>query len=157
MAGKSSHKKLRTKLIDVTINNSILIPIDKINVNLSKELSRIANVVVIPGLVSLIVNRKSFDGTNLPELEPATIEAKGHDWPLIDKRLLISSFRAKKAAENIVVIDIQSRRAEIAKHLQVDGVGYKKKKFKFFGISKEMNRDCIRMMYDMVKQTIRNA
>lgn len=140
------------------------------------ELLQIAKTIVIPDMQGGINRSIGIDGEPFPALEPSTIAQKkgarkrnsserrqikkatdvtvksgllgggGGTKPLIDTGKLRDAFLFKRTGPNRVTISINSDRDEIAGYLQVTGVGKKKKKFNFFGMSERAELQAISFM-----------
>ena len=141
-------------MINVEVKNNINIPIDDIAINLDKQLYEIANNIVIRHLKDLIQTSTAVDGSSFPPLEPDTVKKKGYNKQLIDTGLLLNSFMAYRPGKGKVVVRIKPGRRDVAEYLQIEGVGKKKKKFFFFGISDGMERDCIYEMKLLLRKLI---
>ena len=141
-------------MINVSVKNNINFP----KINFQSDLVKIANEVIIPSLAANIDQQQSITGGSLPSLEESTIKYKQKknlsDKILIATGKLRRSFMQRKQGANKVVIYMNSDRAEIGKFLQVDGVGKKKKHFNFFGISKEMEVNSMKLMVNIIKDRI---
>ena len=137
----------------VRIKGSIRLP----KVTLQDELMHVAERIIIPIMADNISKGKALDGQVLPALEPATIKRKGHGRPLIETGKLRRSFIAKRKGKYAVLITLVKDRKDIGGYLQIDGVGKKKKKFNFFGVSTVMERLAMQYMEKQLKRRIRNA
>lgn len=170
-------------MINTTFESKINIP----KFFLKDDLKIIADRIFIPILQENIHNQVSLTGGALPALEPATIAKKRGDIvkrtftkkgnirsgalkkiaavglqgfsskTLIESGKLVSSFFSKEKGKNTVVITINSARKEIARILQIEGVGKKRKTFNFFGISSRMEKGAIKYMKERIEQEIKNA
>jgi hypothetical protein len=140
------------------VKNNINFNVDDLAVNLDKELYSIANKIVIPLLKELILKQEQVDGSRFPDLEKSTIELKkkkGKTKTLVDSGLLLDSFMAYRKGKGEVVVRIKSGRRDVGQALQVDGVGRKRKKFFFFGITDGMEKDCLDKMNELVKKAVK--
>ncbi len=135
------------------IRNNIKFP----KLTFQNDLVYVAERIIIPIMVDNINKSKALDGTALPDLSEKTIKRKGHAKPLIDTRKLIQSFIFKKKGKHGVLITIKKERKNIGEYLQIDGVGKKKKRFNFFGISTAMERAAMRYMEKRIKKAVRSA
>lgn len=144
-------------MIKIEVKNNIKFPIDDIKVNLSNELYEVANSVVVPLLKDLIRTSTAVDGSNFPKLEKSTIKKKGNDKQLIDTGLLLNSFKAYREKAGSVIVRIKSGRRDVGSILQNEGVGKRKKKFFFFGITDGMEADCMRKMKSILKRVLKNG
>lgn len=125
-----------------------------------KDLQSIAKNIVIPDIIKGIEKSVSIKGGRLPSITEATKNKKGRkggDRPLIDTGELKKSFFYKNRGKNVVVISIKSGRKAIAGYLQIDGVGKIKKKFLFFGISKDSAQDAMAFMRRQIQKAIDRA
>jgi hypothetical protein len=138
-------------MIQAKIINRINFP----KVEMQGELEEIAQSIIVPDIVRGIHAGKAIIGGSLPSNEPATIKRKGGSRPLIDTGELVSSIYHKKQGKYKMVITIRSGRLAIGGYLQNDGVGKKRKKYLFFGISKDANKRAINFMKDKIKELIR--
>lgn len=162
-------------MIMATVKNNINLDQFK-GVIVQKDLKRIADSIFIPAMQRYIDQQTAITGGNYPALEPETIARKAgqiykrnftkkgnlrntaikriesgglggfSNKTLIQTGKLIRSFFSINKGKNSVVISIKPDRKDAAKALQIDGVGNKKKKFYFFGITKDMERDAINYM-----------
>lgn len=149
------------------------------------ELLQIAKTVVIPDMQGGINRSIGIDNEPFPALEPSTIAKKkgarkrndaerrqikkvtgvtvksgllgggGGTKPLIDTGKLRDSFIFQRTAPNRVTITINSQRDEIAGYLQVIGVGKRKKKFNFFGMSQRAELQAISFMRNSIGQLLK--
>jgi hypothetical protein len=108
-----------------------------------------------------------------PELSPTTVDIKGHEKPLIHRGLLTDSdtysmdYDTSAARGTIGVKPVSAQtedgpdtpRDQVAYSLQIEGVKYRKNKYKFFrffGISKDAETD-INAMIDAVINAVIEA
>lgn len=137
----------------------------------------IAKNVICPDM-RLGINRGiGVDGAQFPALEPSTLARKagarknvrkgggslqkaglaggrGGTQTLVDKGVLRESFEFERVKKNHVRIFVGPLRSEIGKFLQVDGVGKKKKKFLFFGISQRAEFQAVAKMKAELKKIL---
>ena len=143
-------------MMKVEIKNSINFPKEFAGIN---DLLTIARSLFIPNLIQHIEDQETITGGSFPRLEESTIRRKtksalrSPDMALIDTGRLLRSFQAKKQGKNAVILDIKRDRADIGYYLQVEGVGKKRKQFKFFGISEGMEADAM----DYIKKKINDT
>jgi len=134
-------------VINFRVQNKIKIPKD---FDFSNELKDISENVVIPLLEEGIATNTSIKGGQFPPLEYSTAKRKfkkrGHIRPLIDTGTLANSFSSRKTGKNKVTVFINGSRKTIGWILQMEGVGYKKKKFEFFGLTEGMEKDSMEIM-----------
>ena len=83
--------------------------------------------------------------------------ALGSYKTLIETGELLRSFLFKKRGKDTVIIYLNSKRADIGKYLQIDGVGKKKKHFNFFGINSDMEAKAIQYMKNKIKEGLRSG
>lgn len=170
-------------MIKVETKMNIKVP----NFNFQDDLLVIADTIIIPQLQKNIHAGVQVDGTPFPALESATIKRKAGTIlertfdkkgnirkqalkavgkgglrgfsvrTLIETGQLISSFFSKKAGKSSVVISLKPIRKEIGGYLQIEGVGKRKKKFQFFGISTFMEQDAVRYLKEKINGAIRSA
>jgi hypothetical protein len=76
---------------------------------------------------------------------------------LIDTGKLISSFVSRLSGKNKVIVTIQGDRKKVGEFLQIKGVGKKRKKFNFFGISTRMEQDAMNYMKRRINEAIANV
>lgn len=138
--------------------------------------------LVVADILAGIAQSKAISGGSLPSLEPSTIAAKGHEKPLVDKGKLsdeftyrrVNMYRADKAEITIKPVTAPASRKpkktksgrnargqaqdtprdQVAFYLQVEGVGRKKKKFPFFGISQDAGAEIISLVDDIVARAL---
>ena len=121
-------------------------------ITLIKELEHVAKNIIIPDMIKGILASKSIKGGKLPKNEDATIRRKkGRNKSLIDTRELLKSFFFKRRDNSSVFISIKEGRKEAGKGLQIDGVGKKKKKYMFFGVSKNANKRAMKFMHNRLR------
>lgn len=139
------------------ISGTIAIP----EIDLTDSIKHIGNKIIIPLLQDGIDTNTDINGNRFPPVENSTLRAKrkkGHgDQTLVDEGLLIDSFRFRKRGKSGGEIFIKDSRKDIANRLQINGVGRKKKKFKFFGISDGMEKEAHDYLEGEIKEKIRNA
>ncbi len=140
-------------MIKCKITNTIKMP----QLSLHQQLKPIADKIVIPLLRDNIEANWDIYGKCHPALEASTIKKKGHSHPLIDTGLLKDSFKSYQSRRDEVQVRVKSGRRKIAEYLQIKGVGRKKKKFEFFGVTQGMERDALRFMSKAIARMIRNA
>jgi hypothetical protein len=133
-------------MLKATIINRINFP----EIKLQGDLENIAREIVIPDIEKHIDMRASIDMGALPFNEPATIKRKGHDHQLIDTGQLRDSFFYRTSGKNKVIISIKGDRKEIGGYLQNDGVGKKKKHYRFFGLSEFAIKEALRYVMDKI-------
>lgn len=151
---------------------------------LKKDLEYIADRIIIPHLQRGIHNQVQIDNTPFPALEPKTIQRKtgailkstftkkGNIRPaaikkvgaggltgfssktLIETGALVASFIRKSGSKDTVTVTMTSNRKDIGKYLQIDGVGKKKKKFLFFGVSDIMESQAMSYIRKRIKDEI---
>lgn len=142
-------------------------------------MSEIAEKIIIPDM-RLGINRSiGIDNQPLPALEPSTIAAKsaarkdakktgglkvaglagarGGSQQLVDTGRLRDSFQHEVVKTNHVRISLAADRAEIGYYLQAVGVGKKKKKFNFFGISQRAEFQAVSKMKQAVAGVLKNG
>lgn len=139
------------------------------DLDFTKTFEDVSRLVIIPD-IRLGINRGiGVDGQEFPPLEPSTLLQKsgarkralksggklgtaglaggrGGTQTLVNTGLLRESFEYQRVATNHVRISISDVRSEIGKFLQIDGVGKKKKKFFFFGISQRAEFQAVALM-----------
>lgn len=173
-------------MIMATVRNNINLDQFK-DVIVQKDLKRIADSIFIPALQRYIDQQTAITGGNYPALEPETIARKSgqiykrnftqkgsirntaikriesgglggfSNKTLIQTGKLIRSFFSINKGKNSVVISIKPDRKDIGKYLQIEGIGNKRKKFYFFGITKDMERDAINYMQEKLRILINGS
>lgn len=134
------------------------------NFDFTSELQSIARKVIIPLIKAGIETGTDIFGKRFPELEESTRKSKqrrGADHrALIDTTELYNSFTYRVKGRNRVLVFIKPSgtpaRNEVAKYLQIEGVGRKKKKFHFFGVTDGMERDALVLMYKRLTRLLKN-
>ena len=121
------------------------------------DLLHIGQKIFIPFMVKFLDDGKHLSGNAYPELEPQTLSSKKGPRTLVETGKLRKSFRAKTVGKDAVRVDLLPQRSEIGKHLQIEGVGKKKKKFLFFGINKEMEKRAIDFMKLKIRRAVKNG
>lgn len=139
------------------------------DLDFTKAFQEVAKDVICPDM-RLGINRGiGVDGVQFPALEPATLERKrgvrlkatksggklstaglaggrGGTQTLVDKGVLRESFEYETVGKNHVRIFVGALRKEVGDILQLKGVGKKKKKFLFFGISQRAEFQAVAKM-----------
>ena len=152
-------------MIQVKTKMTINLP----NLDFTDTFQEIAKNIICPDM-RLGINRGiGVDGNAFPPLEPETVARKsgarkgarkkgltlakaglaggrGGSQTLVDKGVLRESFDYERVGRNHVRIFLGSEREKIGKYLQIDGVGRKKKRFLFFGISQRAEFQAIAKM-----------
>ena len=150
------------------------------DLDFTRTFEEAARDVIIPDM-RLGINRGiGVDGQQFPPLEPSTIARKtgarkkarrgggtlkaaglaggrGGSQTLVDQGVLREAFEYERVGVNHVRIFIGALRAEIGKFLQVDGVGRKRKKFNFFGISQRAEFQVIAKMRARLGEILRKS
>lgn len=152
--------RLKTKgfwMSGITIKNNIKFP----KIFLRDDLKFIADRIFIPSIQRNIYAQVTLDEKPLPELEPSTVAIKKRKGlrpeKLIAEGKLVRSFFSENKGQNAVIVTLNSDRKDIGGYLQLEGVGKKKKKFNFFGISSRMERDAINYLKKRIKEIIKNG
>lgn len=152
--------------------------------NFQDDLKIVANKIIIPQLAENMDNQVGVDNRPYPELEPETIARKngqalsrvftksGNIRSTTTKRIgktglmgfssktlfetgkLFRSFISMTKGKSSVVVTLRNDRKDVGQALQIDGVGKKKKKFNFFGISTRMEESAMNYMRKRVKEAI---
>ena len=139
------------------------------DLDFTQTFKEIADKIIIPD-IQLGINRSmGIDGKPFPALEPATVAgktgarkkarkggglksagvsgARGGSQQLVDTgELKDRSMESVQIARNHIRILIGPGRNKIAYYLQITGVGKKRKKFNFFGISQRAEFQAISKM-----------
>lgn len=142
-------------MIHATVKSNIKFP----KFNFQNDLMNIAKKIFIPLMQSNIDSNRSITGGKFPNLEPATIRAKGSRKPLINTGTLRSSFRYKRKGKLAVMINLKATRSTIGKYLQIDGIRSKRgmKHFNFFGVTEGMRDDALSYMRSRIRKAIKRA
>lgn len=136
-------------------------------------LNHIAKNIVVKLLKAGIDKNVDIHGKAHPDLEDSTVNGKARkrttggsassyakgkspDHPLVDEGVLYESFITDKSGD-VITIGIGEERNDIAKMLQIDGVGRKKKKFKFFGVTDGMEKDSMSYVTKMIKKWMKEV
>lgn len=163
-------------MIQVKTRMTIALP----DLDFTQTFQDIAKNIICPDM-RLGINRGiGVDGNNFPPLEPGTIARKtgarksarkmgltltkaglaggrGGSQTLVDKGVLRESFDYERVGRNHVRIFVASERDKIAKYLQIDGVGRKKKRFLFFGISQRAEFQAITKMREKLGEILNKS
>lgn len=120
-----------------------------------------------PPLEESTIARKTGQTIALKKKTMKTMMKQGKDYGTIGRTLqgissktLIDTGKLRKSFDwwlkgnNGIVISIMMDRLEIGKFLQIDGVGRKKKKFHFFGISDGMQVNAISYLKKQIKKAV---
>lgn len=141
-------------MLDVKVKYNINFP----KIVLADDLLRVANDIIITDITRGILAQRSITGGSLPRNEDKTLERKRKlkqsGKSLLATRTLIKSFFAEKVDESKVKIKIREGRDDIAYYLQEVGIGKKKKKYEFFGISKNASDRVLKYMRKRIKEII---
>lgn len=131
------------------------------NLDFTSIMKDVASKIIIPDMRFGINRSIGIDNKPFPELEPVTVKQKakrkaprGGTQQLVDTGQLRDAFTHSKRKRNHVRIRIKGERSEISKYLQVDGVGKRKKKFNFFGVSQRAELQSISLMGSRLKRII---
>lgn len=168
-------------MIFAQVKKNLTIP----NLTFQKDLRIIADQIFIPMMQENIHKQTSLTGAPFPPLEPETIAKKqgtvlkrtftksGSIRPgalktiakaglgsfssrtLIETGKLLRSFVSIPRGTSQVLITLTPDRKEIGEFLQIEGVGRKKKKFNFFGISKRMELSAMQYMRERIAQALK--
>ena len=128
---------------------------DPPNVDLTPQLSLIAERVVIPEIAAKIQAGENIKGKEYPPLDPKTVAQKRRvrtaqhpEQQLIETGELFRSFKYRKSGKSVIVY-ISMIRRQIAEYLQVEGVRSKKygrRRFNFFGTNDSMAEKAYKIM-----------
>ena len=140
-------------MIKVTTKTKINFP----SIDFTKDLIHVSKKIVVPLIKEGILTATDIEGNQFPRLRYATIKRKGHSRPLQETGKLLKSFRRKTLGKNRIAIQIVKKRKEIAKYLQVDGIGRAKKRFKFMGVTEGMERDANKYMSKQINKWVKHA
>lgn len=137
--------------------------------------------IAVDDIIEGITRRKAITGGDLPQLEPETIMRKMHDHQLVDKGLLSDGYTYQRlnqwrldtgritikplTAATVNKSNYRQTRAdkgaprdrprdEVAYDLQMIGVGKKKKKFLFFGISKDAEGKILDLAGELIQKAL---
>jgi len=147
------------------------------DLDFTETLKEIADKIILPDIRLGINTSVGFDQKPFPELEASTKAAKADarskarkaggllkaglsggragGQTLVDTgELRDRSMFSEKVAKNHVRIGIADGRNKIAYYLQEEGVGKKKKKFNFFGISQRAEFQAIAKMGQAIKNSL---
>ncbi len=145
------------------IETKVVIKMPKINFDLTRIFKRAAETVAFDMKHGIDTNR-DIEDNRFPDLEPGTINKKGHAQPLIDLNVLRRCFTVKVIKKNWVKIFIQDKgtppRDEVGFYLQVKGVKIKDgrvKHFYFFGISDRARKKIWKDITNEIKRILANA
>lgn len=138
----------------------------------SKFYKEAMDMIVGDIVVGIDNNKDMATGSKFPELCPITIAKKGHRRPLINKGFLRSegTYEQLNKFQNdtgeirvkpIISYEVQKdgtsipskTRTEIATILQIDGVDchiYGHRRFLFYGISKDAEKEILKLVGDIV-------
>ena len=152
--------------------------------NFQEDLRKVAQNIIIPNLAENMDRQITIQGKPYPALEPETIARKkgqalkraftksGKLREVASKTIgkvglgafsaktlfqtgkLYRSFKFRNVGKAAVIVYLNNDRQDVGKALQVDGVGNKKKRFKFFGISKKMTTEAMNYMKKKVKEEL---
>lgn len=163
-------------VIKASVRMTVKLP----DLDFTRTFEEISRDVIIPDM-RLGINRGiGIDGAQFPPLEQSTLDRKsgarkkarrgggslqkaglagsrGGSQTLVDKGVLRESFEYERVGVNHVRIFIGAIRAEVGKFLQIDGVGKKKKRFKFFGISQRSEFQAVAKMRARLAEILRKS
>ncbi len=134
-------------MIKMKVEKNIKFP----KIDIDKDIAVVANKIVIPLLTHGIDSNTDINGNKHPDLEPTTIRRKHHSRPLIDTGALRKSFKHRKISENKHIVFINAFRNKVGEYLQIDGVGKKKKHFKFMATTDKMEKESMIYIKDKIK------
>lgn len=144
------------------IETKVEIRLPKINFDLTRIFKRAGETVAFDMRHGIDANR-DIEGNRFPDLEPETINKKGHGQPLIDLNVLRRCFAVKVIKKNWVSIFIQSKgeppRDEVGYYLQVEGLETKSghKNWMFFGVSDRARKKIWRDITNEIRRILANA
>ena len=144
------------------------------SLDFTKTFEDIADKIIRPDIRFGINRGIGIDGAPFPPLEPSTIAAKlgarksarktgglkqaglasSGKQTLVDTGTLRESFEQETIKRNHVRVRIGGDRAQVGYFLQIAGVGKKKKKFNFFGISQRAEFQAISKMKQSLKEIL---
>lgn len=147
------------------------------DLDFTKELQDIAENVILPDIRYGINRSVGIDQQPFPALEPSTLKqkaarrnsskksggvlkaglagARGGSQQLVDTgELRDNSMSAERVKQNHVKIGFSASREKVAFILQEVGVGHKKKKFNFFGISQRAEFQAIAKIQSALKAAL---
>lgn len=125
-------------------------------VDFSPSLMVVAKKIVIPLIKEGILTNTDIYGKRFPKLAASTIRSKGHDRPLQEESILIKSFKYKSDGKDVVVY-ISGSRDEVARYLQIEGVGKSRKKFEFFGVTDGMEKEATAFIKKEIVKWVKRA
>lgn len=150
-------------------NNVVRARLNFPDLDLTSQINKVANQVIIPDIQIRINRSVDINGKSYPELAESTKKARnkrGQGFlPLKATGQLRASVRAKTITNGVKIILFGGRRDNItnkglATILQQRGVRSKahgKRKFKFFGISKEAEKESMSMVSSQIRKAIRDG
>lgn len=163
-------------MIQVKTRMTIKLP----DLDFTKTFQEVAKDIICPDM-RLGINRGiGVDGAQFPALEPSTLARKsgvrvkatksggklstaglaggrGGTQTLVDKGILRESFEYETVGKNHIRIFVGALRKEVGDILQLKGVGKKKKKFLFFGISQRAEFQAIAKMKGQLRATLEKS
>ena len=144
------------------IETKVEIRLPKINFDLTRVFKRAGQTVAFDLKHGIDIN-EDIAGGKFPELEPETINRKGHEQPLIDLNVLRRCFAVKVEKKNWVTIFIQDKgtppRNKVGYYLQVEGLETKSghKNWMLFGISDRARKKIWRDIMNEIKRQLARA
>jgi hypothetical protein len=159
-------------MIQVSAKMRIKLP----DLDFTQTFQEIARDIICPDMRGGINRGIGIDNAPFPALEPATVASKAGarkraqkagtltqaglaggrkgTQTLVDQGILRESFEYETVSKNHIRIFVGALRANVAKYLQIDGVGNKKKKFNFFGISQRAELQAIAKMKGKLREAL---
>lgn len=155
------------------------------NLIFQDDLKHIANFIFIPQLQENMHRQVGVDNKPFPALEPETIARKSgailkraftkkgkiresasktiekaglglfSNKTLFETGKLVSSFISRARGKSTVIVTLNAGRKDVGTALQIDGVGNKKKKFNFFGVSRDMQEDATKYMKKRIQEELK--
>jgi hypothetical protein len=140
----------------------------KMNFNFPKivikdDLRYVAEKIIIPVMQKNIDSEVALDGSPQTPIEDKTIKNKIRKGlspkVLTETGTLRTAFIVQDAGESSVKVTINSKRKDIGRYLQLEGIRSNsgRKFFNFFGISTIMEKNAIAYMKKRIKDILKNG
>ena len=127
------------------------------------DLKYIAEKIVVPVMQKNIDAERALDGSPQTPIEDKTVTAKirkGYSPKILTETgTLRTAFVISEVSDSKIKISLNSKRKDIGRFLQLEGIRSKKgrKFFNFFGISTIMEKNAVAYMKKRIKDILKNG
>ena len=146
-------------MLSINFKDNLKVP----DLNFNNELDFIARRIIIPDIQKNMVAETDIEGNIYAPLAESTIKIKkrkGYSGKILEATGQLKKSFVYGVRKNVALITLMVIRKTIGKYLQVDGVKSKvfgKRKFNFFGISKQAEKLALDHMELNIRRRVKNA